>query len=151
MSDEATYSRKLRDFAELWRAKRHDGRLPARRDFAFEDMVPWLGWISILKVIDGGRDFRFTLHGTAMVERHRHDLTGVRASEMPKAWRETASPGFLDVVATPRALFTRHHVTTDLYDYAWERALVPCADDGVTPDTLILVCAEIDYRSLGPG
>lgn len=150
MSDEAAYSRKLRDFAELWRGKCRDGRLPARRDFAFEDMIPWLGWIAILKVIDGGRDFRFTLHGTEMVERHRHDLTGVAASEMPKAWRDTAAPGFLEVVRAPRALFTRHHVRTELYDYAWERALVPCADDGVHVDTLILVCQELDYRSLGP-
>ena len=39
MSDEATYSRKLRDFAELWRRKRRDGRLPSQRDFAAFDVA----------------------------------------------------------------------------------------------------------------
>lgn len=151
MSDEATYSRKLRDFADLWRRKRRDGRLPARRDFAFEDCVPWLGWIAILKVLDGGRDFLFVLHGTHIVERHRQDLTGVKASEMPPAWRDSAMPGYLQTMREPKLLFTRHRVETKLYDYAWERLIAPCADDGEHIDTLFLVVEDIDYRSLGPG
>lgn len=150
MSDEATYSRKLRDFAELWRSKRRDGRLPARRDFAFEEMIPWLGWIAILKVLDGGRDFQFVLHGTKIGDRQRHDLTGVKVSDMPKVWRDTSAAGYFEVMRAPDLLFTRHQVRTELYDYAWERLIAPCAVDGTTPDTLLLILEDIDYRSLGP-
>lgn len=151
MSDEATYSCKLRDFAELWRAKRRGRRLPARRDFAFDEMIPWLGWVAILGVLDGGKDFVFVLHGTEIVERHRQDLTGVRASEMPPVWRDSALPGYLEVMREPKLLFTRHRIETARYDYAWERLIAPCADDGETPDTLFLIVQDIDYRSLGPG
>jgi hypothetical protein len=150
MSDEATYSRKLRDFAELWRRKRRDGRLPSRRDFAFEEMIPWLGWIAILKVLDGGRDFLFVLHGTNIVERHRQDLTGMRASEMPSVWRDSTMPGYLATMREPKLLFTRHRIETERYDYAWERLIAPCADAGVNVETLFLVVEDIDYRSLGP-
>src|SRR5262249_55185257 len=41
----------------LWDARRAGSAMPSRRDFAFEDLIPWLGHLMLVDAIDGGRDF----------------------------------------------------------------------------------------------
>jgi hypothetical protein len=147
---QAPYSDRLIAFERLWHAKCRDGRLPARRDFSFGDFRPWLGSVAILEVVDGGADFRFVLHGTKIVERHRHDLTGQTVGAMSPAWRDTALPGYLATMRDKVPLYSRHRVRSELYDYAWERLIAPCAADGTNVDTMILVVEDIDYTELGP-
>jgi hypothetical protein len=130
---------------DLWHAKRRDGRLPARRDFMFEDFRPWLGWITLLEVHDGGEDFLFTLHGTAAVDRYRLDMTGKRASELPLNWRGTIVSGYRDVVRTAAPALSRHRLSDADFEYSWLRLLLPCADDGRNVDRLIALIEDIEY------
>ncbi len=130
---------------DLWQAKRRDGLLPARRDFMFEDFRPWLGWLTLLEVRDGGEDFLFTLHGTAVIERHRHDMTGKLASMLPPHWSKTIIAGYRDVVRTAKPAFTQHQLKDAQFEYSWLRLLLPCADDGRNVDRIIALIEDIEY------
>lgn len=130
---------------ELWQSKRHDGLLPARRDFAFEEFRPWLGWLTLLEVCDGGNDFLFTLHGTAAVDRYRLDMTGKKATELPRNWSKTIIAGYRDVVRTAVPAFTRHQLKDAQFEYSWLRLLLPCADDGRNVDRIIALIEDIEY------
>jgi hypothetical protein len=43
---------------------RASGRLPGRSSIRPEELKPWLGWINLLEVVDGGRDYVFRLYGS---------------------------------------------------------------------------------------
>jgi hypothetical protein len=130
---------------ELWQAKRRDGLLPARRDFAFEDFRPWLGWLTLLEVRDSGNDFLFTLHGTAAVDRYRFDMTGKKMSELPAHWSKTIVPGYRDVVRIGAPTVTKHRLRDAQFEYCWLRLLLPCADDGRNVDRIIALIEDIEY------
>ncbi len=135
---------------DLWHAKRRDGRLPARRDFAFEDFRPWLGWITLLEVRDDGADFYFTLHGTAAVDRYRIDMTGKKASELPANWSKTIIHGYRDVVRLRQPAISRHRLKDSQFEYSWLRLLLPCADDGRNVDRIIALIEDIEYVTKSP-
>jgi hypothetical protein len=71
----------VREFAELWEAKRGERPLPLRDDFPFEELAPWFGHVLIMDVIDGGRDFRYRMIGTAITEFLDRDYSGRLVSE----------------------------------------------------------------------
>ncbi len=135
---------------ELWQAKRRDGLLPARRDFAFEDFRPWLGWITLLEVRDGGEDFFFALHGTAAVDRYRFDMTGRKASELPAHWSKTIVQGYRDIVRVRQPALSRHRLKDSQFEYCWLRLLLPCADDGRNVDRIIALIEDIEYVTKSP-
>lgn len=145
--DETQCAQRLAAFVALWHAKCRDARLPARRDFAFEDFRPWLGTVTLLEAVEGGADFRITLHGTANAERFRIDATGLRVSDLPTPWRNAIWPGIEAVRARRTPVLSRHRWTNDHFDYAWERVLAPLAADGGTIDGIVSVIADVTYKS----
>lgn len=71
----------LEALERLWQERRGDRALPRRRDFVFEDFLPWLGHIRIVRVEhgpDGQRRLTVTLDGTEIVNTAGIDLTGKR-------------------------------------------------------------------------
>lgn len=54
-------------------------------------LLPWMGWISLYDVVDGGRDVRYRLVGTRIAEQAGIDLTGRFVSEGVYA----STPGLL--------------------------------------------------------
>ena len=66
---------------EYWRSKCRDGRLPARGDLDVLELRPFMGSMFLFDVIDQGRDFRFRLIGTQLVERFGRDSTGKTFAE----------------------------------------------------------------------
>jgi hypothetical protein len=149
-ADQAPYSDRLLAFERLWRSKCRDGRLPARRDFAFEEFRPWLGMVTLLEAVDGGADLWITLHGTANAERFRIDATGMRVSELPAPWRDAVLPGIAAIRATRAPFLSRHHWISDRFDYAWERLLAPLASDGAAIDGVVSLIADVAYKPLRP-
>jgi hypothetical protein len=135
---------------DLWQAKRRDGLLPARRDFAFEDFRPWLGWLTLLEVRDSGEDFFFTLHGTAAVDRYRIDMTGKKTSELPAHWSKTIVQGYRDIVRVRQPALSRHRLKDSQFEYCWLRLLLPCADDGRNVDRIIALIEDIEYVTKSP-
>jgi hypothetical protein len=145
--DETRCAPALAAFVAMWRTKRRDGRLPARREFAFEDFRPWLGTVTLLEAVDGGADFRITLHGTANAERFRIEATGLRVSDLPAPWRDAVTPGIAAMRQRRAPILTRHRWINDRFDYEWERVLAPFATDGTTIDGLVSVIADVAYKS----
>jgi hypothetical protein len=145
--DETRCAPGLAAFVALWRSKCGERALPARRDFAFEDFRPWFGTVTLLEAVDGGADFRITLHGTANAERFRIDATGLRVSELPAPWRDAVLPGIAAVRARRAPFLTRHRWINERFDYEWERLLAPFATDGETIDGLVSVISDVAYKS----
>lgn len=63
-------------FADLWHGKRGTRVIPRRDDFDIEDLGPWMGFVIIMDVIDGGADFRYRLIGTGITTFLRRDYSG---------------------------------------------------------------------------
>src|ERR1044071_6315912 len=66
----------LRALAELWSSKRREQALPARSDFADDDLRPWFGNLLMVDVVEGPHRFRFRLMGTSLVDAAHRELTG---------------------------------------------------------------------------
>jgi len=60
----------------LWQDKRGDRRMPARDDFAVEDLRPWLGYVSLVDVTAEPRRFRWRLIGSGIARQLGRDATG---------------------------------------------------------------------------
>ena len=53
-----------------------EGDLPDWRNIDPISLLPWMGWICLYDLIDGGRDVRYRLVGTRIAEQAGVDLTG---------------------------------------------------------------------------
>lgn len=60
----------------LWDDRRGGRRMPARADFPVEDLLPWLGYVSLVDVVVEPRRFRWRLIGSGIAERMGRDVTG---------------------------------------------------------------------------
>ncbi len=142
----APINSKLLDFYALWRAKCRDGRLPARSDFALDDLRPYVGRIAILDVIDGGRDFRFRLYGTRIADEYKGEMTGKSVSAFRANFYAAIVPGYRRAVETRQPHYDVPEIDDDLMHYKWERLVVPLASDGVTVDMIMVCSLELLYR-----
>lgn len=88
----------LQDGISLWRQLAGESPYPARADVTARVLKPLLRNTTLLKVIDGGRDYEYRVVGDAFVMAHGISFQG-------KRWSETAalSPGF-------------HHFIKPVYD-----------------------------------
>jgi hypothetical protein len=66
---------------EYWRSKLNGRRMPARADLDVLELRSFMGSMFLFDVIDRGRDFRFRLIGTKLVERFGRDSTGKTFAE----------------------------------------------------------------------
>src|SRR5437899_636035 len=67
---------RLRELWQYWARKRDGTLLPGRAAISPHEMRPWLGYLLLMDVVEGGRDFRYRLHGTQLVQLFGVDLTG---------------------------------------------------------------------------
>lgn len=130
---------KLEALHALWEAKRRGGNLPARADFDVLELAPWMGNLNLVEVIDGGRDFRYRLHGTRLVELLGMELTGRRLSELPHAMQETIRAEHMQAIEDRRPCwFTRSRFNRDEDHLRVAKLTLPLAADGRTIDMLLL-------------
>jgi hypothetical protein len=135
----------LRAFRDLWESKRRDGKLPARADFDIDDFRPFLGRIVMLDVVDGGRDFRFRLYGTIIVDEYKRDMTGKLASEFRPDFREPIMRGYKAAHDTKRPHVDRIDIDAPDMRYVWDRIVVPLAGDGETVDIILVYSQDLVY------
>ena len=60
---------------------REAGAIPDWNDVDPVALLPWMGWISLYDVVDGGRDIRYRLVGSRITEQAGIDLTGRLVSQ----------------------------------------------------------------------
>lgn len=75
-----------------WTEKRGTRAYPDRADIVPADIVPLLPNIVIYDVIDGGRDFRTRVFGTAIVELVGEERTGMLISEFGRSTNPPTQP-----------------------------------------------------------
>ena len=142
----------FQSIVRLWNSKRVLGKLPAWKDFAFEDFVGWYGWLSVCDITyDNIFDTHYRLWGTKVVEILGYDLTGKsprRNTTMPFEYDggyEQAEFDFLETLARQAAIGiaygsvywqNRHHVQ-------YEEITLPLADDGESVDKLLFAINPI--------
>ncbi len=59
-----------------WEQKRGGRAMPARADISPAQLKDYLGWVTILDVLPGARDFRYRLIGTLVTQYFSSDWTG---------------------------------------------------------------------------
>jgi len=68
----------LRDY---WESKRGSRAMPSRADISPAQLKEHLGWVMILEVLPGARDFRYRLIGTLVTQYFSNDATGKTVME----------------------------------------------------------------------
>lgn len=136
-------------FTAYWRSRRPaEGLMPARADLDPVEMKRWLGSLSILDVVDGGRDFVFRLYGSVLAQIVGFDMTGKSAASYPGGRHDVLINSYRAAVAARRPLLSTVvvRVTGRSTAMAWERVVAPLARDGVTPDKLIVLAYRVELE-----
>lgn len=71
-----------RTLLDWWHHRpRGEAALPEWNDVDPVSLLPWMGWITLYDVVDGGRDIRYRLVGSRITEQAGIDLTGRLVSQ----------------------------------------------------------------------
>jgi hypothetical protein len=121
----------LRFLLEHWSRLKGERRFPLTTQIDALEMQPALGYIALLDPVDGGRDFRFRLFGTAIAAAAEFDLTG----EMLSALRGGGQVADFEI-ALHRAVLARGEPAycwqipaADMSHAAWHRLVLPFANE----------------------
>ncbi len=129
----------------LWLAKRGARKLPARADIEVFELKPWLGWLSLLDVVDDGADFRFRVFGTALTERFGTDWTGRHLSEQSPEAQARSFPAYRRVVASSEPDFGILDRADARARYAWQRLILPLSTGGAEVAMLLVMVRDIVF------
>jgi hypothetical protein len=128
----------------LDKKRRAGGRLPRRSEIRPEDLKPWLGWVNLLEVVDGGRDFVFRLYGSNVAREFGRDLTGRGVGDLPPEHVPIVTAPFARVIRERVPCASRHHILfEDGRSFVWERLILPLAEDGATVDILLIALYRV--------
>lgn len=130
----------LQALLRLWEeAAREAGGLPSRRRFAFDMMRPWLGHVAIWAVERDPLRFRAALIGLQLVEWDGQEATGRYLDEIVSdKHRARALARYTNVATTGTWQADKARLLVPGTTVAvLHRLLLPCADDGVTVDTIM--------------
>jgi hypothetical protein len=141
MLDRSKLSLRMERFLALWEEKRAGRMVPARYDFAFEELRPWLGELHLIEVLPA--DFRFKVFATGTAERVKREYTGRLLSEaQPKELTREAALAYRQAVDSRTPLFSdRSNVHIEGRAFSWHRLILPLGADGARVDHLF-VCIE---------
>lgn len=127
----------------LWSEKRGARRAPARGDFDIFELRPWLGFLTLIDVIDGGRDYFYRVSGTNVTEFYGNDLTNRRLSEVEPGIRAVVEPEYRRVIADARPLFVVRRPRVRRESARVARCLLPLSSDGRTIDQIFIGFHEL--------
>jgi hypothetical protein len=121
----------LRFLQEYWNEHRGSRDAPEIGHIDPLKLRPALGYIVLLDVVDGGRDFRVRLYGSVVAAVSGFDLTGKLVSE------HAAGPYLVTFYcALYRAaylrrepVFTQHRPAASVHTHAWHRLTLPFANE----------------------
>lgn len=127
------------DFKHHWDTKRQNDHLPAWRDFQFEELEPWWGWLTVEDVVPSDSyDARYRLFGSHVADLFGYDLTGKKYSELEgfltpadiEISRKMVEERLIGVSTGPMTWVNKEHRTCSF-------AELPLADDGHTVDKFL--------------
>jgi hypothetical protein len=74
----------LRQIADHWTALKGTRQFPSRNDFKPVSIKKMLRHISLLRVIDGGKDYQFRVMGDVHVQAYGENFSGLMISDMAR-------------------------------------------------------------------
>lgn len=136
---------KLAALHALWLERRGRRRWPARADFDVVEFKPWMGWLALLDVIEGGADLRFRVFPSLHAQRIHTDLTGQTVRDNPGI-REMTKRSYFACIATGQPIYGQlsEDVTAARFRYSWNRIILPLGADDTAVD-MLMVCVTEDY------
>jgi hypothetical protein len=124
-----------RELKQYWESKRNGRLCPRRADIDPLELPSHLGYLFLIDVLPGAREFRFRLIGSAMTKRYGRDSTGKTISEAYDATAPEIGAWIVDILTNivtkkvPVASESRLSVVDKHFVIA--RALqLPLSDDG---------------------
>ncbi len=123
--------RPLRFLSEHWTGLAAGREMPRADEIDAIAMRPALGFIILLDVVDGGRNFRYRLYGSALAAASDFDMTGRLLTD------HKASPhvygfylaAYRAVLERREPLFTEHGPSHSVRTKAWHRLVLPLVDE----------------------
>lgn len=121
----------VRFLFKFWNGKKLDGEVGMRSaELDPLDLLPAMGYIMVLDVLDGGRDFRYRLYGSKIAEIAKFDSTGLKISEtkahpLMKAFFSTV---YEAVLQRQEPIYTQHNPPPNLTIATWHRIVLPLHD-----------------------
>lgn len=128
----------LRRLYDYFQARQVGGVLPMST-FDPLDLGPLLGDLQLLDVVEGGRDFRYRVHGTRSAGRSGFDMTGKLVSEMPTRpiVRALLTAVYRTVVTVQVPVAMVHRAPIEITQAYWHRLALPVAAGGTVTRILV--------------
>ena len=77
-------------FLTFWNRLKGDRAMPERSQIVPEELAPWIGWLHLVEVIDGGEDFLYRIFGSEAGGATGYRLHRKKVSEWDPPIRERA-------------------------------------------------------------
>jgi hypothetical protein len=123
----------LRFLTTYWHGLAGAGDLPHLKQIDPFALRPALGYVMLLDLVDGGRDFRYRLYGTMIASIAGVDMTGKLLSEHPTDHYavEFALASYRAAMQRREPLYTERHPVGAVHATRWQRVALPLVgDDG---------------------
>jgi hypothetical protein len=137
MTDFPITSARLAQLYAFWNERRGGRAMPSRRDMEFAALKPWLGNLTLVSVIDGGRDYHIRVHGTNLREIVGQDLTGRYLKALPHEFVPLWTAEYDEVVRTRAPVFTARRPSVIKTFITIEKLILPLSADGLEGDTIL--------------
>jgi hypothetical protein len=139
---------RLRRLYDYWKKERGKRPLPARNDIDPVELRYLLGYLVLLDVLDGPRQFRVRLQGTELERWTGRDLTGKTLDQLPSPQLAAVAGELLAQAVAARA--PCHRIGVQIIDdlpRRFEALVLPLAADGVAVNMLLAAVLCRDERS----
>ena len=127
---EELHQPQLQFLLKYWRALAGERPMPRADEVDAVAMRPALGFVILLDVLAGGRDFRYRLYGSVLADASGFDLTGTLISAH-KASKHVSSlflATYRAALIRRESVYTEHGPASALTTKAWQRVVLPLAD-----------------------
>jgi hypothetical protein len=143
--------RTLSDLLDFWQRKRAGRLMPARADVDVLELRPWLGYVHLVEVVEGGADFLHRIYGTEIAVAFGIDLTGKRLGAVPAAARDAVRRSYCAACQSRSPLFLAEDPLLNSSLERVESLILPLSSDGVVVDRLLIGTARAGRaRELAP-
>jgi hypothetical protein len=134
-----------------WQQECLDGRLPCRSAFPPESLVPWIGHIQLVDVVDeaGSPRFRARLVGTRIVYYQGHDNTGQFLDEViPADERDAILASYRDCMDRREPVYSVfYNCGSAAISSQLERVILPLASDGDRVDQFLVAIYRVQEQA----
>lgn len=130
----APFSARGEALLQHWHACRGERLVPTRNEFNPLNLRPWLGSITILTMIDGGKDFLVRLDGTDVVALTGEDWTGRLVSEIDAAFGSHVGDDLRAVIDSASPSIRRMPILQKSWQSATRVCLPVSSGDGQSAD-----------------